>query len=101
VYYNRIFKNIEIFENEIGGHLNPALTVALTIARRFPWRDLPFYCLAQYLGALCASGTVLGIYYGMIIKTILFRFLLGDFHSRFHYGVILTHFKMQRLSNNI
>lgn len=52
--------------NISGGHLNPAFTFALTIARRFPWRDLPFYCLAQYLGALAASGTVLGIYYEAI-----------------------------------
>ena len=51
---------------DIGGHLNPALTFALTIARRFPWKDLPFYMFAQYLGALAASGTVLGIYYGGI-----------------------------------
>jgi glycerol uptake facilitator-like aquaporin len=51
---------------DTGGHLNPALTFALTIARRFPWKDLPFYMFAQYLGALAASGTVLGIYYGGI-----------------------------------
>jgi len=52
--------------NISGGHLNPAFTLALTIARRFSWKDLLFYVLAQYLGALAASGTVLGIYYEAI-----------------------------------
>ena len=47
-----------------GGHLNPAVTLALTLVRDFPWRRLPAYWFAQYLGALAASGTVLGVYYG-------------------------------------
>jgi glycerol uptake facilitator-like aquaporin len=38
--------------------------MALTLARDFPWKRLPVYWIAQYLGALAASGTALGIYYG-------------------------------------
>ena len=49
----------------LGGHLNPAVTLALAITRRFEWKKLPVYWLAQYLGALAASGTVLGVYYGI------------------------------------
>lgn len=38
------------------------------MAKDFPWKRLPVYWLAQYLGALVASGTVLGLYYGKYLK---------------------------------
>lgn len=50
----------------LGGHLNPAVTMALAVAKDFPWKRLPVYWFAQYLGALAASGTVLGVYYGKV-----------------------------------
>ena len=53
-----------------GGHLNPAVTMALVIARDFSWKKLPFYWLAQYVGALAASATVIGIYYGIRLISI-------------------------------
>ncbi|XP_045028788.1 aquaporin-9 isoform X2 [Daphnia magna] len=49
-----------------GGHLNPAVTMALAVAKDFSWKRLPAYWLAQYSGALVASGAVLGIYYEAI-----------------------------------
>ncbi|XP_057370632.1 aquaporin-3-like [Daphnia carinata] len=49
-----------------GGHLNPAVTMALAVGKDFPWKRLPVYWCAQYLGALVASGTVLGVYYEAI-----------------------------------
>ncbi|KAI9565618.1 hypothetical protein GHT06_009410 [Daphnia sinensis] len=49
--------------NVSGGHLNPAVTMALALVRRFPWKRLPVYWCAQYMGALAASGTVLGVYH--------------------------------------
>ena len=52
------------------GHLNPAVTMALVIARDFSWKKLPFYWLAQYVGALAASATVIGIYYGIRLISI-------------------------------
>lgn len=44
--------------------MNPAVSLAFAITRRFSWKDLPLYWFFQYLGALAASGTVLGIYHG-------------------------------------
>lgn len=38
-----------------GAHLNPAVTLALASARRFPWRKIPGYLASQFGGALCAS----------------------------------------------
>ena len=34
-----------------GGHVNPALTIALAYLGRFPWRLVPAYVLAQLAGA--------------------------------------------------
>lgn len=35
-----------------GAHLNPAVTFANCLFRKFPWRKLPIYALAQILGAM-------------------------------------------------
>ena len=42
-----------------GCHLNPAVTVGLCAARRFAWKDLPGYVLAQVLGGVAASAALL------------------------------------------
>src|SRR5688572_24645724 len=39
-----------------GAHLNPAVTTAFAVARRFPWREVPGYVGAQVAGAFTASG---------------------------------------------
>lgn len=39
-----------------GGHFNPAVTVGLAAARRFAWRDVPGYVVAQVVGALIGAG---------------------------------------------
>ena len=41
-----------------GAHINPAVTVALAIAGKFPWADVPLYVLAQMIGAMIGSTTV-------------------------------------------
>lgn len=46
-----------------GAHLNPAVTVAFTLRRDFPWRRVPGYWLAQLVGATLAAG-LLRILYG-------------------------------------
>lgn len=41
-----------------GCHINPAVTVGLVTARRFPIKELPAYVVAQVLGAILASGAL-------------------------------------------
>ncbi len=37
-------------------HFNPAVTLGFAIAGRFPWRYVPAYWAAQFLGAVTAAG---------------------------------------------
>src|ERR1051325_5944560 len=39
-----------------GCHLNPAVSVGLTVGKRFPASDLPAYIVAQVLGAIVAAA---------------------------------------------
>ena len=39
-----------------GCHLSPAVTVGLASGRRFPWREVPAYILAQVVGAVIGSS---------------------------------------------
>lgn len=47
-------------------HLNPAVTLANCVFRRFPLRKLPFYWVAQFLGAIAGAAIVYGVYLGAI-----------------------------------
>lgn len=44
-----------------GAHLNPAVTIGLAIAGRFPWRDVTTHVAAQLIGATLGAALVLGI----------------------------------------
>src|SRR5213596_1899773 len=46
---------IYTFGDVSGAHLNPAVTMAFAVARRFSWREVPGYVLAQTVGAFAAS----------------------------------------------
>ena len=46
-----------------GAHLNPAVTVALAIHRRFPWSKVAPYAAAQLAGAFVASAVVFVTYH--------------------------------------
>jgi MIP family channel proteins len=45
-----------------GGHLNPAVTLALAAFRGFPWSKVVPYALAQTVGAFLASAVVFLVY---------------------------------------
>jgi glycerol uptake facilitator protein len=44
-----------------GAHINPAVTVALTVTGRFPWIDAATYVAAQLLGAVLGAFLVVGV----------------------------------------
>ncbi len=44
-----------------GCHLNPAVSVGLAVARRFPVSELPIYIVAQVIGAALGSAVLLQI----------------------------------------
>src|SRR3954449_13465401 len=41
-----------------GCHLNPAVTVGLVTAKRFPISELPHYVIAQVAGAVAGAGVL-------------------------------------------
>ena len=41
-----------------GGHFNPAVSVGLAVAGRFPARDVPGYVAAQLIGAVAGAGVL-------------------------------------------
>ena len=53
---------IYTFGDVSGAHLNPAVTTAFAAAGRFPWRDVPGYFAAQFIGALAASALLRGLF---------------------------------------
>ncbi|XP_006112528.1 aquaporin-9 isoform X3 [Pelodiscus sinensis] len=46
-----------------GGHINPAVSLAMCATGRLKWTKLPFYILAQFLGAFVGAAAVFGVYY--------------------------------------
>jgi aquaporin Z len=71
-----------------GCHLNPAVSVGLVVAKRFPIKELPAYVIAQVIGAIFASGALYSIASGKP------GFVLGGFasngygeHSPDHYSL--------------
>ncbi len=46
---------IYAFGDISGAHLNPAVTVAFAVDKRFEWKEVPFFIGSQLAGALTAS----------------------------------------------
>ena len=44
-----------------GGHFNPAVTIGLTVAKRFEWKDVPGYVITQVIAGLAAGAALYGI----------------------------------------
>lgn len=53
---------IILFMGKISGaHLNPAVTLAFALRRDFPWRRIPGYVVAQFLGAILAAAFLVAV----------------------------------------
>ncbi len=53
---------IQAFGDVSGAHLNPAVTLAFVVAKRFPARELGGYVAAQCTGAIAASLFLRGLF---------------------------------------
>jgi len=51
---------IYAFGSTSGAHINPAVTIALAAGRRFPWSEVPFYIVAQLVGAFAGGLLIVG-----------------------------------------
>lgn len=49
-----------------GAHINPAITLAFATVRDFPWRRVPLYLSAQFLGAFLAAAVLYSLFGGGI-----------------------------------
>lgn len=66
---------IYAFGDISGAHFNPAVSIAFAFAKKFSWKEVPKYIIAQVLGAFLASLILLFLFptsefYGATIPTI-------------------------------
>jgi glycerol uptake facilitator protein len=50
-----VFVGVYIAAPVSGAHLNPAVTIALAVADKFAWADVPLYITAQFAGAMLGA----------------------------------------------
>lgn len=73
-----------------GAHINPAVTIAACISKRFPAQDVLPYIMAQCAGALAASASLKAIYPG--VEGLGATIPSGEVMQSFTLEVILTFF---------
>lgn len=74
-----------------GAHVNPAVTVGLALARRFPWSDVPAYAIAQIVGGIAGSALLLLVvngYNGTSGPTLMEVANGYDFHSPANFNML-------------
>lgn len=57
-----VFVGVFCSQEYSGAHLNPAVTIAMAQAGKFPWAKVPGYLLAQMLGGIVGGGWVFAFY---------------------------------------
>ena len=57
-----VFVGVYMTSSISGGHLNPAVTIAFAVAKKFAWNKVGAYILAQILGAMLGAFVVWIIY---------------------------------------
>ncbi len=62
-----VFVGVFAAQAASGAHLNPAVTLAMAQAGKFPWASVPGYVLAQLLGAF-AGGVLVFLHYRLHFK---------------------------------
>jgi glycerol uptake facilitator protein len=45
-----------------GCHINPAVTFALAVTKRFPWKEVPVYLASQYAGAVLGAFGIWAVF---------------------------------------
>jgi aquaporin Z len=72
-----------------GCHLNPAVSVGLVVAKRFPLKELPAYVVAQVVGAIFASGALYQVASGKAGFSLAGGFASNGYgaHSPDHYSL--------------
>ena len=53
---------IYAFGDISGAHFNPAVTVGFAVAKKFRWKEVPKYIVAQFTGAIAASLLLLYLF---------------------------------------
>ncbi|KAI1406266.1 aquaporin-like protein [Hypoxylon fuscum] len=49
-----------------GAHMNPSISISLSIFRGFPWRQCGLYIIVQFVASIAAAALAYGIYYDAI-----------------------------------
>lgn len=52
---------VYVFGYISGNHINPAVTIALAVSGKFPWRQVPGYLAAQLVGATVGAFAIVGV----------------------------------------
>jgi glycerol uptake facilitator-like aquaporin len=75
---------IATFGSLSGAHFNPAVSLAMALREMMPWREVPFYVVAQFAGALL----------GTILAHLMFRHTWYSFsvHERSGFAQLLSEF---------
>ena len=92
-----VMSMIYAFGETSGAHFNPAVTIAFAYAKKFSWKEVPKYIIAQILGAFVASLILLFLFptsefLGATIPTI-------DVWRAFVLELLLTFFLMVVIIN--